>query len=587
MCILLALASAPSWACSSVDTGSPVATNDAGGGTPSSDDAAGSGNDAGGGTPSSDDAAGSGSSDAQGSGPYGRRSHGLFLGPITSHASLVYDAKGGLHVVGVASGGLSYGHCASSCDQGTSWVYADLVGSGMSGVLAVDGQGHPRVLSISTISGVATYFECNDDDCGSWSRWTTTAIPVFKFTPGLYYTWGDPVNGQYFAVSPQGGAALAYKDIKRGLVYSSCTSSCANAANWQETVPVSTPMDTDFAWASLAMDAAGRPRLAFNYYDPKSKKIVLGFAACDAGCASASGWSSVIPGAQAGERLFIDAQGRPRISGRGGYYWCDDNCAADKSNWQGPVTIPELCDALDGQGNLRCVKVSDPNVSYTACIGGCTSSSPVWNETLLPYADMDADPTAAGLAGDHWGGAEAPFGGVTLALDAAGNAAVAFNAARWPLVMNDHPDKESVFMWLVPSIPDNPDSPGDAGGPANDGGGSVPYDAGVPDGGPEPICQALATAACNTCCANNHVAGVEAFAQQLRACACGSPGVCRTACATEFCGSGKTTTGDACDTCLKDSLVPAAGGQCLGQVTATCEQNPACTAYVSCVKGCK
>ena len=93
--------------------------------------------------------------------------------------------------------------------------------------------------------------------------------------------------------------------------------------------------------------------------------------------------------------------------------------------------------------------------------------------------------------------------------------------------------------------------------------------------------------ACIQCCQSIHAAGIQALVQAIQQCDCGANGPCATACANEYCKNGSiTSAGDACDTCLGNSLDPDAGGQCLGPVSSACATGSPCDQYLTCANGC-
>jgi hypothetical protein len=97
-------------------------------------------------------------------------------------------------------------------------------------------------------------------------------------------------------------------------------------------------------------------------------------------------------------------------------------------------------------------------------------------------------------------------------------------------------------------------------------------------------------ATCSQCCVQLHSAGQTTAVNALTSCACGTSGVCKTQCATEFCAKANTTAGDACDTCIQNSLSPDAGAAgCYNQFATACTNDPDCVALygnTGCLSGC-
>jgi hypothetical protein len=379
--------------------------------------------------------------------------HGVFLDSLSVPAQIVADSLGGLHVAGAGPSGLRYGYCASRCDQASSWGYADVAGAqaaieadsgGYS--LAVDGQGHPRVMTHWVANGT-NYFECNGN-CTSSASWTQAT----KLQPPR------PSGVHFFAVSPQGVAAFAFVGMG-GIQYASCPSNCTNAANWSETLAAPVPAaflssTTDAVLnASLAFDLQGRPRMTFVLAAVNNQTV--GYAACDSGCNAEAGWQMVTfpTGALPSPLLALDASGNPRmVSGStGAYSWCDSGCATSVQNWQGPISNASAgADwlAVDGQGDIHTVHAASPGVNYTWCAAGCTSS-PQWQTLELPFTDLNAAGPAP--AGSAWSN----LGTASVAIDSTGTAAIALNAGRFPTGVNT-PDAYGVFLWLVPGTASNP-----------------------------------------------------------------------------------------------------------------------------------
>lgn len=96
---------------------------------------------------------------------------------------------------------------------------------------------------------------------------------------------------------------------------------------------------------------------------------------------------------------------------------------------------------------------------------------------------------------------------------------------------------------------------------------------------PELACNTLKKDTCVTCCNVAYPQLSLGFKQTLAQCVCNDPGECRTECGTNFC-SGKAAT-PACATCISNSTV-------CGPATLTvCKATAACSAYLTCLDGCK
>jgi hypothetical protein len=114
---------------------------------------------------------------------------------------------------------------------------------------------------------------------------------------------------------------------------------------------------------------------------------------------------------------------------------------------------------------------------------------------------------------------------------------------------------------------------------------------GATDGGEDassvdPTCAAQASYnACLACCQQGYPTALAVLATATTACDCGPNGQCQTSCATEFCQNQTANPGDACYTCLANSLV-ADAGVCFGQVNTACNSDPGCAAYNACSLPC-
>jgi hypothetical protein len=374
---------------------------------------------------------------------------------------IAVDPLDGIHVIHEgpsADGQLYYGYCPSGCRTSKFKFTAvpgamgiPLAGTGALG-LAVDGEGRPRLLTAEG-NGTATYFECNGS-CTDAANWTSATILV-----------PDPPTGdRIFAVTPDGSGAAFVFGGQGGLVYDACTSNCTNAANWTQTAipapagPSYVRGASYFRDTALRIDAQGRPRVIY-WADLAQPGYALSYAACDQGCASASGWTSLMLSNQKGAygvapKLALDAQGRPRAWFQGTtsdgttplYAWCDaDDCTLSTQDWQA-VTAPNADDmALDGQGNPHLVSYgtsgNQSGVLHAYCSSGC-DSLPVWDGGILPDTDMDAAaPDTSGTDG-IWSiyKAISPITSPRLAVDAQGNAGVILDAARYPDLDGSSPD---------------------------------------------------------------------------------------------------------------------------------------------------
>jgi hypothetical protein len=122
------------------------------------------------------------------------------------------------------------------------------------------------------------------------------------------------------------------------------------------------------------------------------------------------------------------------------------------------------------------------------------------------------------------------------------------------------------------------------GGGATDGGGP---DLGAP--APPDLARADDTQCwngpannCRNCCFALHPDGAQTFGQELTACACVSPGACKTQCAATLCNN-QVPAGD-CTGCLGTAL--DSGGACEPALMHCYDALPGCGAYLDCAAGC-
>jgi hypothetical protein len=117
---------------------------------------------------------------------------------------------------------------------------------------------------------------------------------------------------------------------------------------------------------------------------------------------------------------------------------------------------------------------------------------------------------------------------------------------------------------------------GGTGGGGGGGGGSTLTDA---------SCAAMNTQNdCFNCCGEVHTTGANNFDNYVGTCECMNPGVCAQECSSETCAGVAASPGDACDTCITNSL--GQGGSCVGPVETACDADSDCNAYLNCGGGC-
>jgi len=217
----------------------------------------------------------------------------------------------------------------------------------------------------------AFYMSC-DEACTDPRNWTETNLAnqrgytTEQFTRPVLTIGPDGsahVLAWVYAFDPDG------TDLPDDIYYYECAADCADRANWGRVSLInagggSYPSPT---W-DLAIDPDGRPRAAVfvgGGAEIEGIDYSLVYLWCDAACTGDTGWAgAVIYDGGFGEApdLAIDAAGRPRVAfltddGRPVVAACDADCETDESVWNGvifeeeadmaadrPTAIPFTCD---------------------------------------------------------------------------------------------------------------------------------------------------------------------------------------------------------------------------------------------------
>lgn len=246
-----------------------------------------------------------------------------------------------------------YYACDSNCTQAGQWsglYIAEDAGVTLNDFslgnhyFALDAQDRPRFAygngwGNGQPNGIY-YAWCDAADCtqpGSWQR--TRAM----IGPSNVTLSGEAASLAFAGDRPRMVIRSYVSGLPAGLVYLACEADCDQTDNWSA-MEVAPPGER--AWASwdLALDAAGRPRMAL--YEPPAIDIAVGgalyYAWCDApDCSGPDAWQriQVASGEGMNADLLIDAQGRTRMvydagqRGVVGEIWCDAACTS-ASAWQ-------------------------------------------------------------------------------------------------------------------------------------------------------------------------------------------------------------------------------------------------------------
>ena len=255
---------------------------------------------------------------------------------------------------------------------------------------ALDQNGRPRFLYSDGVTGhLGTFYAYCDSVCTDPANWYETQINKDNGNQGPF----RDENFYYptLAFTPQGQPRVLTDGVSLTdeffLFYLVCDSNCHLRESWQN-IPLYDRGSGPNVSYDLEIDAQGRPRVAF-YEGAKvnGQGDRLFYAWCNTSCQNAANWqrSSLGLGINEGRGpdLALDAAGKPRIAyalynaGGLGYSWCNSTCESTTAPWQHqvtesrsalaaawPVAFASNCDgglwdgiaptlALDGAGNPR------------------------------------------------------------------------------------------------------------------------------------------------------------------------------------------------------------------------------------------
>ncbi|EYD75245.1 hypothetical protein Rumeso_03156 [Rubellimicrobium mesophilum DSM 19309] len=248
-----------------------------------------------------------------------------------------------------------------------------------------------------------TFYMSCDTGCTDPGNWTETDLArhsdydteIFD-APALALTAdGRPrVVARVFALPGPGE-----EEGKEGLYYLACESNCTETPSWTRTWMIDAGGGTypSPTW-DLQIDGQGRPRVAFFAGDGMEQEDLshsLIYLWCDeADCLADSAWNgSVIANESIGEgaSLALDAEGRPRMaflnaSSELGYAWCDEACETPDGVWDAvfvegqsdltgvrPTALPFTCDGELWNGlapQLTLLPDGAPMVTYDLTVQG-------------------------------------------------------------------------------------------------------------------------------------------------------------------------------------------------------------------------
>ena len=337
----------------------------------------------------------------------------------TAAPTVELDGQGSMHLVYPAyfGGSAFYATCGKDCSGPAAMKVVRFAteGSVANTMLALDGQGRPRVL---LSAAQKLYYASCDRDCGQESNWRTTMI--------LDHQGDREVTGEALALDPQGRPRFmmhtyrAYLGIGQKTpetFYVRCDAAdCHSAGAWQSSKIATQIWES----ASLRFDATGRGHLAFVatvVEGPNAGAKLAGYALCERDCEGENAWApaglmnaftsetdAVRIGAAVS--LALTAPARPRVLVLGKtddgqrsvvYFECDHDCTG--ANWHGSIISNHaqigagLDLALDRQGHPRVAYTVGYNIGLAFCDdASCVGETSKWDLTKVELgSDLPKD----------------------------------------------------------------------------------------------------------------------------------------------------------------------------------------------------
>ena len=311
-------------------------------------------------------------------------------GNVGEYASIAIDSNGFKHIsyydatiYGTPSAiyDLKY-----ATDTSGSWVVTTVDTAGNVGQytsIAIDSNDVVHISYFDDTNNDLKYATCSSG-CTTASNWDLVSVDTTSTNAGEYTS---------IAIDSNDGVHISYSD-NLNLRYATCSSGCTSASNWTN-VSVSRSAGT---FTSIAIDANDALHIAYIGYPAIS---TVNYTTCSSGCTNASNWNDVyIPYTQSsyGLRdisLAIDSNGALHISYFDNtnkdlkYATCSSGCTT-ASNW-GVVTLDSVGDtgyytsiAIDSNDAIHISYHDNTNedLKYATCSSGCTSGSN-WNKVTL------------------------------------------------------------------------------------------------------------------------------------------------------------------------------------------------------------
>jgi hypothetical protein len=322
----------------------------------------------------------------------------------TSAPTVETDAKGNTHAVypAYAIGGAYYAYCGAGCTspETTKVVRFDTEGTVANAMLALDKEGHPRVL-LSSYSKI--YWASCDADCGEQASWSVSMI--------LDHNGDREVSGEALALDSDGHprflmhtyrALLGIGQKTPETLWVACDADCGTPSSWKQSV-----MQTEI-WhgTHLRFDANGVAKAAIvtTVTNGEDRTEMAAYVECAANCTTEDAWKGIPLGPTFSTQydavevkptvaMALTKAGAPRIvfmakSDEGKrqvlYLGCDDNCWED--HWRGMLLSDNeelavgLDIALDAKDSPRIAYNVDYNILLATCEGAtCETGELKWD----------------------------------------------------------------------------------------------------------------------------------------------------------------------------------------------------------------
>ena len=307
-------------------------------------------------------------------------------GDVGQYTSIAIDSNGFKHISyydATLSGGRDLMYAT---DTSGSWVVTTVDSAGVVGEytsIAIDSNDVVHISYHDGLNSDLKYATCSSG-CTTASNWDLVSVDTTSTNAGEYTS---------IAIDSNDGVHISYSD-NLNLRYATCSSGCTSASNWTN-VSVSRSAGT---FTSIAIDANDALHIAYIGYPAIS---TVNYTTCSSGCTNASNWNDVyIPYTQSsyGLRdisLAIDSNGALHISYYDNsnkdlkYATCSSGCTT-ASNWN-LVTLDSAgytgwytSIAIDSNDAIHISYGDNTNqdLKYATCSSGCTSGSN-WNKVTL------------------------------------------------------------------------------------------------------------------------------------------------------------------------------------------------------------